>query len=106
MDKGHGKPLKTKQSLQKEIHALAVAHGWYETPREVPELIALIHSEVSECLEAYRNWDDDNFAEECADIAIRLMDMCEYKGVDLEFEIIKKHEINKKREYRHGGKRA
>jgi len=94
------------QKLQKEIHAVAVAHGWYESPREVPELIALIHSEVSEALEAYRAWDDANFAEECADIAIRLMDMCEYKGVDLGRAILEKHEKNKLRPYRHGGKRA
>ena len=94
------------QELQKEIHAVAVDHGWYESPREVPELIALIHSEVSEALEAYREWDDANFAEECADIAIRLMDMCEYTGIDLWKAILEKHEINKGRSYRHDNKRC
>jgi len=64
----------------------------------------LIHSEVSEALEAYRKGDAENFAEELADIAIRLLDAAGGYGIDLESEIVKKHEYNKTREYRHGGK--
>lgn len=92
--------------LQLAIHQLAKSKGWYDDERPVPELLCLIHSEVSEALEAYRDGDDINFAEECADIAIRLMDMCEYLDIDLEREIWKKHEYNQTRPYRHGGKRA
>jgi len=94
------------QQLQREIHQNAVNHGWYEEPRGIPEMLCLIHSEVSEALEAYRDNDEDLFAEELADVAIRLMDLCEYNGIDLEAEILRKHEINKGRPYRHGGKRA
>ena len=38
----------------KEVHANAVAHGWWETKRDPAEIIALIHSEWSEALEEYR----------------------------------------------------
>jgi NTP pyrophosphatase (non-canonical NTP hydrolase) len=89
---------------QDEIHKNAKAHGWWEDERPVPEILALIHSEVSEALEAYRNQDQENFAEEMADIVIRCLDAAGGYGIDIEDEIRKKHEINKSRPYRHGGK--
>lgn len=91
---------------QEEIHDNAIKHGWWNTPRPVPETLCLIHSEVSEALEAYRNHDNANFAEELADIAIRLFDAAEGYRIDLEKEIAKKHETNKTRTYRHGDKRV
>ena len=94
------------RELQKVIHDNAINHGWWETERPVPEILCLIHSEVSEALEAYRNHDTENFAEELADIAIRLLDASEGYGIDLESEILKKHEINKTRSYKHGGKKC
>ena len=90
--------------MAKDIHLNAVYHGWWETQRPVPELLCLIHSEVSEALEAYRNQDEKNLAEELADIVIRVFDMAEGLDIDIEKEIIIKHEHNKTREYRHGGK--
>lgn len=38
----------------REVHANAVAHGWWETECDPAEIIALIHSEWSEALEEYR----------------------------------------------------
>ncbi len=93
--------LKTLSHL---IHQNAIEHGWWETDRPIPELLCLIHSEVSEALEAYRNQDKENFREELADIAIRLLDMAEGLKIDLESEIIKKHNNNRGRTYKHGGK--
>ena len=40
--------------LAKEVHENAVNHGWYETPPTIPEALCLIHGEVSEVLEEYR----------------------------------------------------
>jgi len=41
---------------------------------------------------------------ELADVVIRVMDLCGHYGIDLESAILKKHEYNKGRPYKHGGK--
>lgn len=64
--------------------------------------LALIHSEVSEALEALRKDDNENFREELADVVIRIGDLCGGLGIDLESEITKKMEKNKSRERKHG----
>mgnify|MGYP000963931873 CR=1 FL=1 len=43
---------------------------------------------------------------ELADVVIRVMDMCEHYGIDLEAAIAEKHAYNLTRPYRHGGKKA
>jgi NTP pyrophosphatase (non-canonical NTP hydrolase) len=82
----------------------AKSKGWHDEPREVGTLLALIHSEVSEALESDRKGDSENFAEELADVCIRIFDLCGSKGIDLEAAIYKKMERNKGRSYKHGGK--
>jgi NTP pyrophosphatase (non-canonical NTP hydrolase) len=48
----------TIKQFQKEIHRLAVAKGWFDgPPRNIPEMLALIHSEISEALEDWRKDD-------------------------------------------------
>ena len=42
------------KALQKEAHAIAREKGWWDEPRTFGDLIALVHSELSEALEVYR----------------------------------------------------
>ena len=95
----------------KLIHLVAKEHGWWDKERPIPELLCLIHSEASEALEAYRANDSTNpysanFAEELADIVIRVFDMAEGLGIDIQSEILKKNSFNRSRPYRHGGKKC
>lgn len=87
-----------------EAYEIAKSKGWHDEERETGTMLALIHSEVSEALEADRKGDAENFAEELADICIRVFDLCGLKEIDLDNEIQKKMEKNKARTYKHGGK--
>ena len=94
------------------------ARGWWDEQRGFPEVLALIHSEVSEALEEYRNghgateiyFSDSGKPEgiptELADVIIRVLDYCGYAGIDIDAAISQKHEYNKSRPYRHGGKKC
>lgn len=66
--------------------------------------LMLVVTEVSEAAEAVRNDDVENFREEIADSIIRLLDIASTTGMDIHYEIKKKMEINKQREYKHGKK--
>ena len=44
------------RDLQREAHAIAKDKGWWDEERNFGDLIALVHSELSEALEAYREW--------------------------------------------------
>jgi len=96
----------TIKQLQKEAHKTAKEKGFWNGDRNDGELIALMHSELSEALEALRQTDErkNNIGEELADCVIRICDYCGARSIDLEKEIIKKIEKNKKRPYKHGKK--
>ena len=107
---------KEKQGINdfaNEVHDNAVAHGWWEEKRPFGEIIALCHSELSEALEAYRNREDmvwmngdkpDGIAVEMCDCIIRILDYLAEENIDVEYVLQLKHEYNKSREYKHGGK--
>lgn len=91
--------------LIKECHRIASEKGWWDKERNEGELIALMHSELSEALEAMRNHGaKDAIAEEMADCCIRIFDYCGAKDIDLEKALLNKIEYNKTRPYRHGKK--
>lgn len=78
--------------------------------------VALIHSEASEVLEAFRVRGDvdasqdpetgkpEGVPSELADIVIRIGDLCGLYGIDLEAAIRTKMDYNKTRAHRHGNK--
>ena len=41
--------------LAAAVHENAVAHGWWEQERELPEILMLCVSELAEALEEYRS---------------------------------------------------
>lgn len=91
-----------------------LAQGWHVTtaedfhggdPNQVPADLALIHSEVSEALEAFRRGDRHGFGEECADVFIRLLGLCHGLGIDLAGATAAKMAKNATRPHRHGDKR-
>lgn len=67
---------------------------------DVPEKIALIHSEVSEAFNAYRHKNmqgKDGFGEELGDIIQRVLHLCGVLSIDPETTILKKLKYNKDR---------
>jgi NTP pyrophosphatase (non-canonical NTP hydrolase) len=88
-----------------EAYETAKSKGWHDEPTETGTKLALIHAEVSEALEADRKGDKENFAEELADVCIRIFDLCGSKGIDLHKAIRSKMDYNKTRAYKHGGKK-
>ena len=99
------------QLAQTLVHKTAVDAGWYQSrengepvERNMGEVIALMHSELSEALEAYRrNLMDDKLPHrkgievEFADCVIRIMDTCAAEGFDLAGAIIEKNQFNQQR---------
>lgn len=87
-----------------ECHRNAVEKGFWEADCSLAAKLALIHSEVSECLEALRRDppDMDHVAEELADVCIRVFDLAGRLGLDLIRVIHEKMERNRKRPRLHG----
>jgi NTP pyrophosphatase (non-canonical NTP hydrolase) len=66
--------------------------------------LMLVVTEVAEAAEAVRHGDGANFAEELADVIIRVLDICAAVGIDIDAVIQEKMEANRKRPAKHGKK--
>ena len=116
------------------LHATKVPYELVEedVKKLVPEKLCLIHSEISEALEDYRNdemaivyenakgvrvkaplgeahdlgYKPCGFPSELADAVIRIADLAGALGIDLEAAIVQKMSYNRQRPFRHGGKKA
>lgn len=125
----------TVNEYAKDVHENAVAHGWYDEKISFPEVAAMIHCEISEAIQEYRegkpliygccgfngsyceheqNCDKgkkdcsckpEGLAVELCDAVMRIFDYLAYCGVDIEAVLVAKHEYNIGRPYRHGDKR-
>lgn len=120
------------KELVKIAHGNAVDKGWWEEDRSFGEIIALMHSELSEALEDFRNgelpttswyekkvnselqvkavqmdtdWKPCGIPSELADVVIRIFDACGRYGIDLESAIREKMAYNATRPHRHGNKK-
>ena len=108
---------KSLNEMMAEVVAFEESKGWVPNNNQFVTSIALLHSEVSEALEAFRegDWDstDKNgkplgVTSELADTFIRTLSTWAQwlapKGFDLEAEFERKMEYNRTRAFRHGGK--
>lgn len=94
------------------VHAMAREKGWWDQARNEGELIALMHSELSEALEGLRHGNPPSdhipaysaVEEEFADVIIRIMDLAAARGYRVGEAVEAKLAFNATRAHRHGGK--
>lgn len=118
--------------LQEKIHAWAVAKGWWvnfpppetfkvrnpemtaEVSHHIAAKLCLVHSEVSEALEALRinemhyvdeKGKPEGVASELADTVIRVFNLASALGIDMDKVLCEKMAYNEGRPYQHGGRR-
>ena len=81
------------KELQNEAHRIAREKGWWDEEKSIAKQLALIHSEISEALEDWRNgrmsikFEDKKpvgFGIELADVLVRVGDLAEKLGIHLE----------------------
>lgn len=124
--------MKRLSELAADINANAVAHGFWDEERNFGEMVALMHSELSEALEEHRagkpaeyvvhaigcpyfdleeelsliafgcKCKTEGTAVELVDCLIRILDTLHSFGVDIDGVVARKMAYNASRPYKHG----
>jgi NTP pyrophosphatase (non-canonical NTP hydrolase) len=103
---GRKKEMDIKQ-LTEEMNRLVESKGWYaenskrpQTPRNLAVSLAI---EAAEILEHFQFTDEikdrDELGSELADVTLYLLQLASVSGIDLEAAVLKKIEVNKRREW-------
>jgi len=94
------------QQLTEKMHAFVRSKGWYETsskrpqtPRNLSISLALEAAEILEHFQWNEDFNKDELAEELADVALYLLQLASISEIDLEQAIMKKLEVNARREW-------
>ena len=100
--------------IGRDINQWAIDKGFWEAglSRNKGEMIALMHSELSEALEGFRHGNprDEHCPDitsveiEMADCIIRILDFCHGFGFNIGAAVAAKMEYNESRPHKHGKK--
>lgn len=87
----------------RQVREMADAKGFSSNPARIWEMLALIHSEISEATDAYKKGQPlDKVGEELIDAVIRILHLLSALNLDAEELFEHKMEINWSRPYKYG----
>ena len=94
------------RELTEKMHEFVRSKGWYETdskrpqtPRNLSISLALEAAEILEHFQWNEDFYKDELADELADVTLYLLQLASIAEIDLEEAVLKKLEINAKREW-------
>lgn len=94
------------QQLTEKMHTFVRSKGWYEadsqrpqTPRNLSISLALEAAEILEHFQWNDKFDKNELADELADVTLYLLQLASIADIDLEQAVLKKLELNAKRDW-------